>query len=159
MHKHYSLAFVRLKWKSFTDFPWFIGSQSPSGRILRAFIGCSGSKLHRISIESTRLRENRPHFPIPEFGLTVSFDVVSWPLSNEITLWERLKLYETCCFVIRIRHVVVQCFSPSNWINFQKFQKTTVIMSKIIIEIHIFLLTLILLSVIIEYYKQIIIMI
>lgn len=32
-------------------------------------------------------------------------------------------------------------------------------MSKIIIEIHIFLLTLILLSVIIEYYKQIIIMI
>lgn len=32
-------------------------------------------------------------------------------------------------------------------------------MSKIVIEIHIFLLTLILLSVIIEYYKQIIIMI
>lgn len=92
--------------KSFTDFPWFIGSQPPSGRILRAFIGCNGSNLHRVSIESTRLRENRPHFPIPEFGLTVSFDAVSWPLSNEITLWERLKLYETCCFVIRIRHVV-----------------------------------------------------
>ena len=53
----------------------------------------AGSNLHRVSIESTRLRENRPHFPIPEFGLTVSFDAVSQPLPNEITPQDSLRVY------------------------------------------------------------------
>ena len=86
----------RIKWKFRAQwFPviyWIAGS-GPSGRVLRAFIGYSGSNLHRVSIESTRLRENRPHFPIPEFGLTVSFDAVSQPLPNEITPQDPLRVY------------------------------------------------------------------